>query len=91
MTYIENIVVGKPLVDLKDIFGINELDWEENEFPKTHFTDERNLAVILKDIGVVPSISEVRRNKPELVKVLDKPDYFEFKWGKKRFFVLVGE
>ena len=35
------------------------------------------------ELGIVKSISEVRRNKPELVRELNDYDYLEIKsWGK---------
>lgn len=90
-TYIENIVVGKPIVDPSEIFAKDKEDWEQIEKEKTIWTEERSLAVILKDIGVVKSVSEVRRNKPQLCIKLDNLDYMEIKWGKRKLFVLVGE
>ena len=90
-TYVENIVVGKPIVEPADIFAKNMEDWEQVEKEKTIWTEERSLAVILKDLGVVKSVSEVRRNKPQLCIKLETLDYMEIKWGKRKLFVLVGE
>ena len=89
--HIENIVIGKPIVDESMIFGLDENDWETVEKDKTIWTEERNLAAIMRDLGIVKSVSEVRRNKPELAKPLIELDYKEIKWGKHRLFVLVGE
>ena len=89
--YIENIVIGKPIASEASMFALNEEDWEQVEKEKTYWTEERNLAVILKELGVVKSVSEVRRNKPQLYVKLDKLDYMEIKWGKRKLFVLVGE
>lgn len=89
--YIENIVIGKPIVSEASMFALNEEDWEQVEKEKTYWTEERNLAVILKELGVVKSVSEVRRNKPQLYVKLDNLDYMEIKWGKRKLFVLVGE
>lgn len=89
--YIENIVIGKPIVSESFIFALNDEDWENIEKEKTYWTEERNLAVILKELGIVKSVSEVRRNKPQLCVKLDKLDYMEIKWGKRKLFVLVGE
>ena len=55
------------------------------------FTEERYLPKLMVDCGLVKSISEVRRNKPELVINLDKPDFIEVKWGKSRLYIQVGE
>ena len=41
--------------------------------------------------GIVKSVSEVRRNKPGLVKELNDYDYLEIKWGKRKLFILVGK
>jgi len=41
--------------------------------------------------GIVPSISEVKRNKPQFVKLLDTLDFLEIKWGKSRLYIIVGE
>ena len=81
--YIENIVIGKPIVSEAFIFALNDEDWEKVEKEKTYWTEERNLAVILKELGIVKSVSEVRRNKPQLYVKLDKLDYMEIKWGKR--------
>ena len=88
--YIENIVIGKPIASEASMFALNEEDWEQVEKEKTYWTEERNLAVILKELGIVKSVSEVRRNKPQLYVKLDKLDYMEIKWGKRKLFVLVG-
>jgi hypothetical protein len=90
-TYIENIVIGKPIVDESVMFASDIDDWNNNEKEKTLWTDKRNFAAILKDLGVVDSISEVRRNKPNLCVPMNNLDFIEIKWGKRKFFVLVGE
>ena len=77
--YIENIVIGKPIASEASMFALNEEDWEQVEKEKTYWTEERNLAVILKELGIVKSVSEVRRNKPQLYVKLDKLDYMEIK------------
>lgn len=87
----ENVVVGKPIVESLKLFARDENDWEHNENCKTLFTDERFLPAVLKEAGVVSSISEVRRNKPELVRTLDSLDFLKIKWGKKFVFIAVGE
>lgn len=89
--YIENVVVGKSIVSPVDIFARGVEDWEKLERDKTMWTEERNLANILKDLGIVKSVSEVRRNKPQLCVKLDKLDFMEVKWGKRRLYILVGE
>lgn len=91
--YIENIVIGKPVVDLQQLFAADEDDWDRTEKEKTYFTEERFLPRILVDIGIYPSISEIRRNKPQLVVTLDHLDFIdEVKVSKKRkLWIVVGE
>ena len=33
----QNIVIGKPLVDIKELLALDERDWEENEKANTLF------------------------------------------------------
>ena len=91
--YIENIVIGKPIVEPFTMFASDEDDWKRTEKEKTYYTDERFLPRILVDIGIYPSISEIRRNKPELMICLDKLDFIDnLKVSKKRrLWILVGE
>ena len=87
-----NIIVDQPLIGTpKHLFSSNNEDWILNEFKNTLWTNERYLPKILVDAGIVNSTSEVRRNRPDLVKTLDCLDFIEVKWGKKRVFILVGE
>ena len=87
----ENIVIGTPLVDPSTLFSSTLEDWVNIEKPKTLFTEERNLPRIMKEAGVVSSLSEVRRNQPKLCIDLIEPDFLRIKWGKKFLFILVGE
>lgn len=86
-----NIVIGTPIVDPFSLLSYDKEDWEQIEQKQTLFTDQRFLPAVLKDAGVVPSISEVRRNRPDLVIILDKLDCFWVKWGKKKLYIIVGE
>ena len=88
--HIENVVIDSPIVNPSVIFSDNNDDWINNERIKTYYTSERFLPKILKEIGFVQSTSEVRRNKPKLCITLDKPDFLEVKWGKKKCWILVG-
>lgn len=88
--YIENIVVGFPIIDEKLMFAINENDWDYIEKEKTYYTIERYLPNILLELGVVPSKAEIRRNKPELLISLNNLDFMEIKWGKRKLYILVG-
>ena len=72
------------------MFANTPEDWEENEKKNTLFTEERFLPKLLVMCGIVKSINEVRKNKPELVKALDEIDFHQIKWGKKRLFIQVG-
>ena len=92
MPYIENIVIGTPLVSAKELLSANDSDWANVEFEKTIFTNERYLPNILVQLGIYPSISEIRRNKPELMIRLDKIDFINIKPKKKRpLWIIVGE
>lgn len=87
----QNVVIGKPICEPWQMFAYNEVDWEENEKNYTLFTEERFLPRILVECGVAKSVNEVRKNKPDLVKTLDTPDFICIKWGKKRLHIQVGE
>ena len=91
--YIENIVIGKPIVEPFIMFATDEDDQIKFEKEKTYYTDERFLPRILVDIGIYPSVSEIRRNKPDLMISLDKLDFINnLKVSKKRrLWILVGE
>ena len=92
MPYIENIVIGTPLVSAKELLSANDSDWVNVEFEKTIFTNERYLPNILVQLGIYPSISEIRRNKPELMIRLDKIDFINIKPKKKHpLWIVVGE
>lgn len=91
--YIENIVIGQPIVDPSSIFASDIDNWNKIEKEKTYFTTERYLPRILVELGIYPSISEIRRNKPQLMTTLDELDYIHnMKVSKKRrLYILVGE
>jgi hypothetical protein len=91
VVYYENVVIGEPLVEPSSIFSLDQDDWEKMEKDKTYYTNETFLPKILVELGVAPSVSEVRRNKKEFVKNLEPYDYLEIKWGKRRLFILVGK
>lgn len=86
----QNIVIGKPIVGPSEIFAKDLNDWENLEKDMTWFTNTRFLPAILKELGIVNSTSEVRKNKPELFKELIGPDFIEVKWGKNKFNILIG-
>lgn len=91
--YVENIVIGKPVCSEISMFAENEGDWNKTEKEKTYYTEERFLPRILVSIGIYPSVSEIRRNRPELVRSLDNVDFIDgIQVSKKRkLWILVGE
>ena len=93
MAYIENIVIGNPILPPCVMFASDVHDWINNEIEKTYYTNERFLPKILVELGIYPSISEIRRNKPNLMVSLDKLDFLDnLKVSKKRrLWILVGE
>ena len=86
-----NVVIGKPLVDASELLAFDREDWEQNEEKQTLFTSERFLPAIMKEAGLVKSVSEVRRNQPSLVRNLTELDCVWLKWGKRHLFIVVGE
>ncbi|MCI7527286.1 MAG: hypothetical protein MSA65_03160 [Mollicutes bacterium] len=86
-----NVVIGKPLVPPQDLIAFDNKDWEENEKRYTLFTENRFLPAIMKEAGIVKSIGEVRRNRPEFIINLDKLDCLWIKWGKHFIYIVVGE
>lgn len=91
MKIYQNVVIGKPLLDVWQVLAKDENDWEKNEKDVTLFTETRFLPAIMKEAGLVQSTNEVRRNRQDLVVTLDHPDCLEIKWGKKHLFIVVGE
>lgn len=89
--YIENIVIGKPIVTPESIFSSSHEDWIDNEEPKTLFTEERFLPKALVQAGIAKSANEIRRNRPDLVRVMNELAYEEIKIGKRMIFLLVGK
>lgn len=49
---------------------------------KLYFTEERFLPRILDELGIYPSVSEIRKNKPELMMDLNEVDFIDGKDGK---------
>lgn len=75
------------------MFASDENDWNKVEAEKTYYTDELFLPRILVDLDIYPLISEIRRNKPQLMVSLDKVNFiYNLKVSKKRrLWILVGE
>lgn len=87
---IEDIIIGKPIVAPWYIFCNEGCEWDEVK-NDIYYTEERFLPKIMVDLGIVKSVSEIRRNQPKLMKELNNLDYLEIKWGKNRLFILVGK
>ncbi len=87
----ENIIIGNPIVPVWELVASSKQDYKEKEEPITYFTETRSIAKILVEIGIVKSISEVRRNKTELCNEINALDCKNVKWGKHKFWVVVGE
>lgn len=93
MKYIENIVIDTPIAEPSDMFALDHDDWERIEKEKTFYTHERFLPKLLVELGIYPSISEIRRNRPELIISLDNVDFINnLKVSKKRrLWILIGK
>ena len=76
-----------------DLFALNEDDWERVEKEKTFYTEERFLPKILVELGFYHSVSEIRRNRPDLMVTLDNIDFIDKLQMKKRewIWIAVGE
>ena len=90
LAIVKDIVIGKPICEPWYMFCNEQNEWNDIK-DNVLFTEERYLPKLMVDCGLVKSISEVRRNKPELVINLDKPDFIEVKWGKSRLYIQIGE
>ena len=90
LAIVKDIVIGKPICEPWYMFCNEQNEWDDIK-DNVLFTEERYLPKLMVDCGLVKSISEVRRNRPELIKILDKPDFIEVKWGKSRLYIQVGE
>lgn len=88
--YIENIVIGQPLVSLEMLLGSEQ--YPQYDFMAVTVRDgERYLPKLLVNHGFTSSIKEIKRNRKDLDTRLDKPDFLEIKLGKKRICIIVGE
>ena len=88
---IQNIVIGKPLVEPWSLISLSEEDFKKNDKEYTMFTKERFLPTLLVNAGIVKSKSEVKRKKPEFWITIDKLDCLWVKWGKNKIYIIVGE
>lgn len=81
---VQNIIIGKPLVSL-EMLGI---DIKQEE---TVFDTERFLPRLLVKYGFSKSISEIKRNRKDLIRNLDNTDMEMIKLGKKKVWIVIGE
>jgi hypothetical protein len=75
-----DIIIGKPLVS-PDVLSLDD----------PIYTQERYLPKLLIELGIFTSISQVRKNRPDLCITLDTIDCREFKIGKRRLYIVIGE
>jgi len=78
-----NIIIGTPLVNLS-LLGITPTEI-------TITDEERFLPKLLVKHGFFKSTSQLRKNRSDLWKTLDKIDFKEIKIGHKRVWIVVGE
>lgn len=87
----DNVIIGKLLVDPHHLFALNENDWIDNERDNTLFTEDKFIPKVMVQAGIVTSASEVRRNRSDLVREVKENSFEIIKWGKKFLFVACGE
>ena len=90
--YIENIVIGTPLVSLDILLGSEQ--YPQYDYMEVTVIDtERYLPKLLVNHGFISSVSECKRNRKDLILTLDKTDCIEveFKKAKKKVFIVIGE
>lgn len=80
---IKVVIVGTPLVQI-ELLGFTE------EWDRSIITEERFLPKILTDIGFSPSNNEIKRNRKDLIRVLNKPYFEQIKLGRKGLWLIVG-
>ena len=92
--YIENIIIGTPLVSL-DMLLSSEQYPQYNYMEVTVRDDERYLPRLLANHGFTSSAKEIKRNRKDLDIRLDKPDCLDITLGQgkkmKRIYIVVGE
>lgn len=92
--YIENVVIGNPIVHPMELLAKDEKDWNELEKNQTYFTNENYLPKILVEIGLAQSANQIRKNSPHLNITFDKDklDFKKIKINKKHIlYIVVGE
>lgn len=90
----DNIIVGNLLCEPYHLFSFTETEWQCDTVHETLFTNERYLPKILEQAIGVKS-KEIRRNRPDLDRVLNKVDFFDITYGKNKnkrhVWIAVGE
>lgn len=86
----ENVIIGNLHIEPYHLFALSEDDWNRNEKNKTLFTDEKFIPRIMVQAGIVNSVSEVRRNRPDLMREVEESSFEIIKWGKKFLFIARG-
>ena len=69
-----NIIIGTPIVEPWQLISESKEEFDQFDKKDTLFTQERFLPSLLVEAGLVSSKSEVRRNRPDLVKTLETLD-----------------
>lgn len=76
------------------LFAKSEQDFIDTELSKTLYITEENFTKFIPEImvrcGIVSSKSEVRRNRPDLVRDASPNDFEIIKWGKRRLYIFTG-
>ena len=72
--YIENIVIGNPLVSLDILLG-SEQYYQYNYMEVTVMDTERYLPKLLVNHGFISSVSECKRNRKDLRILLNSRDF----------------
>lgn len=87
--HIENIVLSNAVLDPFGLLSNGTiLDWEYEREQTLFDVDETFLPRILVLAGIVPSTSEVKRNRPDLWRNVPEGQFTEVKWGKRRLFII---
>lgn len=89
--YIENIVIGNPLIEPYKLLSNSKDEYDALVSEKTFYTIERFLPRILVECGIVKSVSEVKRNRPDLFVELNNIDCIDIKIGKRKLYIIIGE
>lgn len=89
-----NIIINNPLVSIQTLLSKNEYDWFDNELKITKFETEKFLPKLLVKYNIFKSISEVRKNRPDLILTLnynslkDEGNFFTFSIGSNKKHVI---